>query len=87
MLRACEKRQIPLDVLEDAAYQVERTLRETGRGGHLKGSRRDGNGEARKIDDVAYVRFASVYREFRDLGGFRDEAERILPSARNNQEA
>ena len=32
----------------------------------------------REIDDVAYVRFASVYREFRDLGGFREEVERLL---------
>jgi transcriptional repressor NrdR len=30
------------------------------------------------IDDVAYVRFASVYREFRDVDGFRKEVERIL---------
>jgi len=79
MLKACEKRSIPLDILEDAAFQVERTLRETGRGevtskevGELVMER------LRKIDDVAYVRFASVYREFRDLGGFRDELERIL---------
>ena len=32
----------------------------------------------RAIDDVAYVRFASVYREFTDLMGFREELERIL---------
>ena len=79
ILKACEKRPIPLDTLEDAAFQVERALRETGKGevtskevGELVMER------LRKIDDVAYVRFASVYREFRDLGGFRDELERIL---------
>ena len=79
IVKACEKRPIALDVLEDAAFHVERALRETGRGevsskevGELVMDR------LRKIDDVAYVRFASVYREFRDLGGFRDELERIL---------
>ena len=65
--------------MEDAAFKVERAVRETGRGeisskevGELVMDR------LREIDDVAYVRFASVYREFRDLGGFRDELERIL---------
>ena len=79
MLKACEKRPIPLETLEGAAYQVERTLRETGRGEVT--SKEVGElvmDKLRKIDDVAYVRFASVYREFRDLGGFKEELERIL---------
>lgn len=79
ILKACEKRPIPLDALEDAAFQVERALREAGKGEVT--SKEVGElvmDKLRKIDDVAYVRFASVYREFRDLGGFRDELERIL---------
>jgi len=87
MLKACEKRPIPLETLEDAAYQVERTLREGGRGEVT--SKEVGElvmDKLRKIDDVAYVRFASVYREFRDLSGFRDELERILAEREGKEE-
>lgn len=79
MLRACEKRPIPLETLEEAAFEVERALRETGRGEVT--SKETGEmvmEKLRAIDDVAYVRFASVYREFADLQGFREELERIL---------
>lgn len=79
MLRACEKRPIPLETLEKAAYEVERALKETGRGEVT--SKETGEmvmEKLRKIDDVAYVRFASVYREFTDLMGFREELEKIL---------
>jgi len=79
MLRACEKRPIPLETLEEAAYEVERALRESGRGEVT--SKETGElvmEKLRAIDDVAYVRFASVYREFTDLMGFREELERIL---------
>lgn len=79
MLKACEKRPIALEVLERASSEVERALRETGRGEVTSTE----IGEAvmaklRAIDDVAYVRFASVYREFQDLAGFREELEQIL---------
>lgn len=87
MLKACEKRSIPLETLEEAAYQVERSLRETGRGEVT--SKEVGErvmDRLRKIDDVAYVRFASVYREFRDLGGFRDELDRILAERKGKSE-
>jgi len=79
MLKACEKRPISLETLEDASYQIERELREKWRG--EVSSREIGELVMEKlkgIDDVAYVRFASVYREFRDLSGFREEVERIL---------
>lgn len=79
MLKACEKRPIPLATLEKASFEVERALRESGRGEVT--SKETGEivmEKLRKIDDVAYVRFASVYREFTDLGGFREELERIL---------
>ncbi|MGI6632648.1 MAG: transcriptional regulator NrdR [Bacillota bacterium] len=79
MLRACEKRPIQLETLEKASLEVERALREGGKGevttketGELVMER------LRAIDEVAYVRFASVYREFADLSGFREELERIL---------
>lgn len=79
MLRACEKRPISLEVLEDAVTGIEKALRELGKG--EVSSSEIGEmvmGELRHIDEVAYVRFASVYREFRDLDGFLEEVQRIL---------
>ncbi|MDA8065068.1 MAG: transcriptional regulator NrdR [Thermaerobacter sp.] len=78
MLTACEKRPVPLAVLERAAAEIERELR-------VGGAREVSStaiGEAvmerlRRIDAVAYVRFASVYRQFADLGRFREELDRL----------
>ncbi|HHY16862.1 MAG TPA: transcriptional repressor NrdR [Firmicutes bacterium] len=79
MLKACEKRPTSLEVLEQASFKVERAVREKGMGEVT--SKEIGELVMEKlkvIDDVAYVRFASVYREFRDVDGFRKEVERIL---------
>ncbi len=79
MLKACEKRPIPLDVLEQASFDIEKEVRDTGKG--EISSRQIGElvmDRLKEIDDVAYVRFASVYREFRDVDSFLKEVERIL---------
>ncbi|NPV69404.1 MAG: transcriptional repressor NrdR [Firmicutes bacterium] len=81
MIKACEKRPIPLPVLEQAAADIERDLRSSFRseipaeeiGERVMQKLRD-------IDEVAYVRFASVYRQFKDVGTFLDELERLLES-------
>lgn len=79
MLKACEKRSIPLESLQAASLDIERELREMGKGevtsveiGELVMDK------LRQIDEVAYVRFASVYREFRDLDGLLTEVQRVL---------
>ncbi|MEL0083793.1 MAG: transcriptional regulator NrdR [Gammaproteobacteria bacterium] len=41
--------------------------------------------ELRKIDEVAYVRFASVYRRFEDVDAFRDEIDKLRPAAKKNR--
>jgi len=79
MLKACEKRPIPLDVLEQASFDIEKEVRDTGKG--EISSRQIGElvmDRLKEIDEVAYVRFASVYREFRDVDSFLKEVERIL---------
>lgn len=79
MLKACEKRPISLEVLEQASYVIERAVRETGKGEVTSTQIGEHVMEVLKeMDDVAYVRFASVYRDFRDVDGFREEVERIL---------
>jgi transcriptional repressor NrdR len=78
MVRACEKLDVPLAVLEAAAQRVEsRCQEEYDRevpsavvGTYVME-------ELKAIDHVAYVRFASVYREFRDVSQFLDELQRM----------
>ncbi|MDK2897458.1 MAG: transcriptional repressor NrdR [Candidatus Atribacteria bacterium] len=71
MLKACEKRSVPTETLESAAGEIEKELTEEGQE-EIPSSR---IGEKvmeklKKIDQVAYVRFASVYREFREVDQF-----------------
>ncbi|MBE3519560.1 MAG: transcriptional repressor NrdR [Firmicutes bacterium] len=79
MIRACEKRPVSMETLEEAAAEVEARVRASGK--NEVTSREIGElvmDKLREIDEVAYVRFASVYREFADLHRFTEEIERIL---------
>jgi len=76
--RACDKRAIPLARLEQIVDDIERDLIETGEkevGAQLVGEKV--MTALRSTDDIAYVRFASVYRAFRDLEEFRTELDRL----------
>ncbi len=66
--KACSKRPVAVEVLEKAADRIERELEESGEK-EIPSTRIGDAGMAalRDIDDVAYVRFASVYRSFRDV--------------------
>ncbi|PIE70489.1 MAG: transcriptional regulator NrdR [Deltaproteobacteria bacterium] len=77
--KACEKREISINVIEQVIDDVERDLRDTGE--KEIHSRTLGEKVMRKlhrIDDVAYVRFASVYREFKDVNDFVSELRTLL---------
>ena len=79
MQRACEKRQISMNVIEQFIEDLERDLRETGE--KEIPSRVIGEKIMEKLhtlDDVAYVRFASVYREFKDVNDFVSELKSLL---------
>jgi transcriptional repressor NrdR len=76
---ACNKRPVSIDVLDDVASQVERKLSE---GGHREVSSQ-AIGLAvmealKRIDEVAYVRFASVYKSFRDIDAFMTEMSQLV---------
>jgi len=78
--KACSKRPVPIEVLEAAADQIERGL-EAGEK-EIPSSR---IGDAvmaalRDIDEVAYVRFASVYRSFRDVNELMSELQSLVGS-------
>ena len=79
MLRACEKRKISVNVIEAFIDEIERDLRETGEK-EIESSI-IGNkimDKLQELDAVAYVRFASVYREFKDVNDFVDELKTLL---------
>jgi transcriptional repressor NrdR len=77
--KACEKRPVPVGALEQMADSIERSLRETGEkevaSSHI--------GDAvlkrlREIDEVAYLRFATVYMHFKDATELLSEVQRLL---------
>ena len=77
--RACEKRPVSISTIEKVVDQMELSLQESGEK-EIDASR---IGEAvmsalQSIDEVAYVRFASVYRQFRDINEFMSELKDIL---------
>ena len=81
MLKACEKRTVSLSLLEKAADDIEQELQNE-LGGEVSSTK---IGELvmerlRDLDEVAYVRFASVYRQFKDINTFMDELNKLLES-------
>ena len=87
MLRACEKRPVSYKMLEIAVDNIEQKL--------LSSYDREiptayivelAMTELKKIDEVAYVRFASVYRQFSDLNTFMDELKEMLDNRSKNSE-
>jgi transcriptional repressor NrdR len=84
MKRACEKRPVSIATIEQFVDRLEQQLQESG-DKEIPSSR---IGEAvmaalHEIDQVAYVRFASVYREFRDINEFMSELTEILARGPN----
>jgi transcriptional repressor NrdR len=79
MLTACEKRPVPGDVLEAAANRIHLAILSEGE--REISTRRVGElvmEELRKLDQVAYVRFASVYRQFKDIDEFIAEVRGVI---------
>ncbi|MBW1858879.1 MAG: transcriptional repressor NrdR [Deltaproteobacteria bacterium] len=81
--KACQKRNISINTLEEFVDELERELQEMGEkeisssvvGGRIMT-------KLHELDDVAYVRFASVYREFKDVNDFMAELKDILDAPR-----
>ena len=88
LMKACEKRPISLEVLEETADKVEKELRNSME--REIPSRLIGEvlmKHLKNLDHVAYVRFASVYREFTDIDNFMQELEALKDTAANNKKA
>ncbi|MBP8855147.1 MAG: transcriptional repressor NrdR [Oscillospiraceae bacterium] len=87
LLRACEKRPVTYKMLENAVDNIEQTM--------LSSYEREISSiyigelamqELKSIDEVAYVRFASVYRQFSDINTFMDELKELLSKRSKNTE-
>jgi transcriptional repressor NrdR len=79
LLRACEKRPVSLETIEKTVAEIETVLQNSldrevtsERIGQLAMDK------LKDIDEVAYVRFASVYRQFKDINTFMDELAKLL---------
>ena len=79
LIRACEKRPISIDVIEKVVDRVERACQDM-QGKEILSSLVGEKvmAELHELDGVAYVRFASVYRQFRDVNDFLDELKDLL---------
>ena len=87
IIRACEIRPVSMDKMEEIVSSVERSIQkksdreiESSRIGELVMERLKG------LDDVAYVRFASVYRQFKDVSQFMSELKDILGKEKTQSE-
>lgn len=83
IVRACEKRPVTMEQIENAVSEIEQQLLASMRSeipstevGELVMDK------LKDLDEVAYVRFASVYRQFKDITTFRDELNKLLDSAK-----
>ena len=81
LLRACEKRQVTIETLEKAVDEIEASLQNSldreVTSIHIGELAME---KLKDIDEVAYVRFASVYRHFKDINAFMDELSTLLNS-------
>lgn len=79
MLRACQKRPVSLQELERAVDEIEAQLQNSLER-EIPASRigEYAMEKLRAIDEIAYIRFASVYRQFKDISSFQDEISKLM---------
>ena len=79
MLRACEKRPVPIETLEkavdDIEIQIQNSLEREVTATQIGEYAME---KLKEIDEVAYVRFASVYRQFKDINSFHEAINKLL---------
>lgn len=87
LIRACEKRPVSMERLESIVYEVEKQLRSYA---HAEvNSREIGEivmEQLYPVDEVAYIRFASVYRQFKDINMFLKELTQLLGKHHSEQQ-
>ena len=87
MLRACEKRQVSLSQIERAVDEIELTLQNSlARECPSSQIGEMAMEQLKTIEEAAYVRFASVYRQFKDIGSFMEELKNLLAHSAGESE-
>ncbi len=85
--KACEKRPISVETLEKLVDRIEQKLQEGGeREVHSRVVGEQIMLELQNLDEVAYVRFASVYRSFKDVNEFMSEVKELLEKGQKKKE-
>jgi len=85
--KACEKRPISVETLEKLVDRIEQKLQESGeREIHSRVVGEQIMLELQNLDEVAYVRFASVYRSFKDVNEFMSEVKELLEKGQKKKE-
>ena len=87
LLHACQKRPVSMKDIDGIVEKVEKAVYSSGEDEFS--SRRIGElvmEELKKIDEVAYVRFASVYRQFTDVSSFMDELNKLITENKLRQQ-
>ena len=79
IIKACEKRNVPLDVIESMAIEVEKQVyNSVAQEVSTESIGKMVMDQLKKVDEVAYVRFASVYRSFKVVSTFMEELEALV---------
>ncbi len=78
IIKACEKRPVSLDKIDTAVHEIENKLKDSNK----KEVSTEVIGELvmkalKKLDEVAYIRFASIYREFKDINDFKKQIKEL----------
>ena len=88
LMKACEKRPVSMDTLEEIVARIEHHVTDQfEREVPCQFIGRLVMRELRKVDQVAYVRFASVYRDFKDVAEFVDEIKPLLKSSQKSSKS
>ncbi len=80
IIKACEKRPISMEQMEDVVNKIENALRLKGNEVSSKYIGKMIMKELKKLDKIAYIRFASVYKEFKDVEDFKKEFNKLSSS-------
>lgn len=87
LLLACQKRPVSIKEIDGVVEKVEKLVHSAGE--EEFSSRRIGEAvmeELKNLDEVAYVRFASVYRQFTDVSSFMDELNKLVKESRSRRD-
>lgn len=88
IMKACEKRPVSMEIMEGMVAQIERLIQK--KSDREISSSRIGElvmEKLKSVDEVAYVRFASVYRQFKDIGQFMSELDEMLAKRKHRRKS